>query len=148
MSEVSTSSILRQVVGTICNHIVCFGAGTLVVFLDGDLHSKHPKAPWRVYIDCAWKITDTEVLRAGSFDDPALVQATANLLVGLAVTEITFDVITGDLIFCFGEMYKLLIFPYSFQDEHWQIRRKDGFRLTFGPDAQLTQHYEEPDATT
>lgn len=137
--------LLEQLVGLPCRRTLFTEMGTLVLFI-GDIVRVDPiRTVWRLHIDCTWRIAADGKLLAGSFDSPALANSTARLLNTLTISKVAFDFGLGDLCIELGEKYKLLICTYSLQDEHWELRKSDGFRMNFGPQAQWLIRNEKPD---
>ncbi len=143
MNELAIAEIFNQVIGLSCRRILFAEPGILVIFIGDIIQSDPIKTVWSLHIDCTWKISEEGKLLVGSFDPPSEANSNAQKLKALTISKIEFDSTLGDICITFEEIYKLYIFTYSRQDEHWQLRKSDGFRLTFGPDAEWTAQYHK-----
>ena len=143
-AESEVGELLNRLVGLRCERTHLVYGGSLVLYL-GKI-TRPDLTEWRLFIDCPWKIANAVRLLTGSVDEPAFALPIIRQLWGLNVTGLTLDIATGDLCIEFGQQCRLLVFPHSVEDEHWEVRRSDGLRMAFGPNAEWVRRLEEPDS--
>ena len=145
VTDDDVKAVFNQLYGLPCQRILFTEDGTLILFIGDQMQHNPMKTVWRLFIDCAWKIVEQDKFRIGSYDEPASIDSIVQLLKKTTVTAVTFNTGLGDLDVRFSNNLRLIVFPYSLADEHWQMRCSDGFRMTFGPQAQLFVSQEKPD---
>lgn len=139
------TNVLSQLIGLKCSGSLVAEACALIVYL-GDIITPEPlMTEWRLWVDCAWRLENSDGLVAGSLDDAQVSVKALRVLEGQTLRNLEFQAKTHDLILQFDGEKWLRVFPHSVMDEQWQLRKSDGYRLTFGPAVSVTERRESPD---
>lgn len=79
-------------------------------------------------------------------DEAEFVNKAIKNLHGSKLVDIKYDELSKDLVLQFDSGFKLKVFTYSVEDEQWELRKSDGYRLTLGPELNFVEKMEKPDS--
>lgn len=144
------SEYIKKILSNIA-HLECRGTllvegGTLVLYLGEVLCQKPFLTTWRLWIDCAWRLENSDKVIIGSMDEAELVNKEIKNLHGSKLVDIKYDELSKDLALGFDSGFKLKVFTYSVEDEQWELRKSDGYRLTLGSELNFVEKMEKPDS--
>jgi hypothetical protein len=131
-------------VGQQCANFRLIEGGTLILFFEDPLGSNEsPKI--RFWIECAWRLRDTEQILIASLDSAEAVVDNLNKIRGCSIMHVEIDNVTKDLRVLLSSGFAIESFSYFLDDDVWEVRRTDGFRIGVGPSLRPFERFEAPD---
>jgi hypothetical protein len=130
-------SNLLQVVGSTCTTFRLVEGGTLILYLRPTESLSGPASEATLWLDCAWRLRTKQEILVGSLNEADLVLKQLQQLSGQTVAHVTCDEHSKDLRISFSPSLIIETFSHSTQDEVWELRKADGYRLGVGAGLQL-----------
>ena len=145
MSKTS-DELSSYLVGKKCRDFRLLEGGTLILYLDPGERRANDSVKGRLWLNCAWRLRNSEQVIIGSLDSPELIlDALNSQLVKRVLTSVKIDDLTKDIRLLFLDDLAIDGFSFFTDDELWEFRGSDGFRFGVGPNLVPFQRYEAPD---
>jgi hypothetical protein len=146
MTRQQMTEKLRAISGAVIQSFKLVEGGTLILYLGHafPLHTADQKAT-RLWIESAWRLCTDHKVIAGSLDRPDFLMPQLQKLTGMTVDSVRLDGIPGDITLLLESGIMIESFTRSVQDEQWQVRCGDGFRLGLRENLELYETMEESD---
>lgn len=103
------------------------------------------KASKRLWIECAWRLTSSDSIVVGTWDDPQAILAAFRAVVGATVSSVEIKSGSGDVRIALDNDFAVETFSNATDSERWEYRRSDGLRLGLGAGLTAFARNAEPD---
>ena len=136
---------LAKLEGLVCQRTHFNECGTLILYIDEVNAKARDLTRWRLYIDTAWRIDKGKAVIFGYADDSYDVVRQLRELWNQPIPSINCARGPYDLAVLFGNKWALKVFTNSKNNEQWELRRSDGFRIGITQGLTIAQKREAPD---
>ena len=137
-------AILKQITNHVCRDFLLLEGGTLILYIGDIINVKPFQTVYRLWIDCAWRLQNSERILIGSLNDSEIILKLMQIVICKSISAINATQY-GDLSVEFEGGYSVRTFSYSTQDDIWELRRTDGYRFGIGAGLIQYEKFEQPD---
>ena len=122
-----------------------WGCGILIFYFDQNPITKNQLTKWRLWIESAWRLENDRGIIIGHRDEDKQILKELRRLHKKTVLTIQYAKKTWDLTLGFERGIKLRAFVNSVDNEQWELRGSDGYRIGVVGGLRISQERVESD---